>query len=205
MISADEYKQVSGMFSSHHESEHEGIIKAKELGFIPGTRIAVKYGIGPGVITKFREQVGGLYCGIRYPVDVMRDSDGLTFGYNLDQLQSIEEYEKEKKVLDEEKRVQAEKDKAEEDALDLLLSKYEVFATFGSGQLKTFNINPTNVMVVIEGASDYDLRVVLQAEPFGGRFCTTYPISMAKDMMKKYPGFRIISMDMLMNLQTEGV
>ena len=64
--------------------KHEGIIKAKKLGFKIGVRVDIK-GVMKGTVVSYNESVGGIYCGIRYPVNIKRD-DGKVFEYSNDQL-----------------------------------------------------------------------------------------------------------------------
>ena len=56
------------------------------------------------------------------------------------------------------------------------------FATFGSSQLDFTNLNPMKVAVKIDGATEDELRAELQRHPFNNRYCTTYPMSMFKQM-----------------------
>lgn len=84
---------IKGMSSTHSDHEHEVIKEAKENGFVPGVRVKIKWMKGEastGAVTQFRDRVGGLYCGIKYPVDVKRD-DGRTYEYTLDQLELLTE------------------------------------------------------------------------------------------------------------------
>jgi len=62
----------------------------------------------------------------------------------------------------------------------------KAFATFGSSQLVGFNINPMRVAVVIDGATEDELRARLKEEPFNNKYCTTYPERMLEDMKEKY-------------------
>lgn len=93
----DKSKELLFMVSKDTVTDHNGIIKAKELGFIPGAKVVIAYAknkdeIRKGVITGFRTRVGGLYCGERYPVNVELIEEGYTFEYDLDSLVLCDDY-----------------------------------------------------------------------------------------------------------------
>ena len=63
------------------------------------------------------------------------------------------------------------------------------FATFGGGQLETFNVNPMLVMLVTD--NEESLRATLREAPFNNQYCTTYPMSYAQDMIDNYDMFEV--------------
>ena len=72
--------------------------------------------------------------------------------------------------------------------------------TFGSNQLKDFNVVPTNIMLVIEAENETEARKPLFGEPFNGAFCTSYAYSCAKRMKEKY-GMKEIGLKALLALK----
>jgi len=74
------------------------------------------------------------------------------------------------------------------------------FATFGGGQLETFDIDPMNVILITE--NEEALREQLRQPPFDNKYCTTYPISYADEMEKKY-GMKRITIEELLLLEDD--
>ena len=58
--------------------------------------------------------------------------------------------------------------------------------TFGSNQLQNFNVNASNIMLVIEAENEAEARKPLFGEPFNGAFCTSYAYSCASDFKKRF-------------------
>ena len=73
--------------------------------------------------------------------------------------------------------------------------KYTHFATFGGGQLETFNVNPMLVMLVTD--NEESLRATLREAPFNNQYCTTYPISYAQGMTDNYDMFEVTLNELL--------
>ena len=72
------------------------------------------------------------------------------------------------------------------------------FATFGGGQLETFNVNPMLVMLVTD--NEESLRATLREAPFNNQYCTTYPIEHAERMANDYDMFEV-TLDELLRLE----
>jgi len=68
------------------------------------------------------------------------------------------------------------------------------FATFGTSQLKDFDVNPATTIVTVKGASEEQLREKLFASPIGSNFCTTYSDKCLDD----FSGSQLIELDELM-------
>ena len=61
--------------------------------------------------------------------------------------------------------------------------------TFGSGQLSSFNVAPSDVSLVIDAESEVEARIkASQIEGVGNRFCSSYPYSTASEKFKKEYG-----------------
>ena len=76
------------------------------------------------------------------------------------------------------------------------MKNIKYFATFGSSQLKDFDVDPMTVMVYIAGSNEEELRTRLRAKPFNNDYCTSYPINRAIEMPKS----KLISLDELLRL-----
>ena len=88
-MSPDMYKTYKAMMPDSSSTSHEGIVEAKERGLLIGKRVIIKWMTGEaskGVIKSYRYNTGGLYCGIRYPLSILRD-DGEEFEYSLGQIE----------------------------------------------------------------------------------------------------------------------
>jgi len=90
-------KEFVSMTSSSSSSEHSGIIEAKRLGLIPNTYVLFRYldrdgNFRKGKVTRFRENVGGLYCGIRYPIEINLFEENQSFEYSLDDVIVFSDY-----------------------------------------------------------------------------------------------------------------
>lgn len=72
---------------------------------------------------------------------------------------------------------------------------YTTFATFGSGQLTDFNVNPLKIMLIAEDESE--LRQRLREEPFNNRYCTTYDIKEAPRMQEQFDMYSITLSELL--------
>ena len=81
------------------------------------------------------------------------------------------------------------------------MSRDDYFATFGSGQLQNFNIDPMSIMVFIPGATEAELRERLQQEPFDNKYCTTYPAEPYYIQMTEQYNMSSITVDDLLKLE----
>ncbi len=78
----------------------------------------------------------------------------------------------------------------------------DYFATFGSSQLLTFNVNPMKVAVYIKNATEIELRDALNQHPFYNRYCTTYPMESYQHMADDY-GVVLYEMDELLKKENK--
>jgi hypothetical protein len=86
----DQAKQLAQFLSSDTDEHHEGIQQAISNGFVIGARVYMKWNLERiGTVVKYRTRIGGLYCGIRYPIDVKWDEDGSVFEYDLDSVKLL--------------------------------------------------------------------------------------------------------------------
>jgi len=93
----DKAKAIRSMAATGTEDEHEGIVRAKKAGLYPGVNVILNYvgkdgKIRKGKIVEFRTNVGGLYCGKRYPVNVDLFEEGHIFEYSEEQLIVCEDF-----------------------------------------------------------------------------------------------------------------
>lgn len=72
---------------------------------------------------------------------------------------------------------------------------YTTFATFGSAQLRDFNVNPMKVILVAE--DEQELRQRLQEEPFNNQYCTTYDIKESARMQEQFDMYEITLPELL--------
>ncbi len=75
--------------------------------------------------------------------------------------------------------------------------KIRFFATFGSGQLEKFDVEPTRTAVYLENATEGELRNRLQKKPFNNKYCTTYAIEKYAPMLLLW-GVELYSIDELL-------
>lgn len=73
-------------------------------------------------------------------------------------------------------------------------------ATFGSNQLKEFDVRAMNVMLIIEGKNENEARKPLFEEPFNGKFSFSYPYEKAEEFKKTY-GMKEYTMEQLLKLR----
>jgi len=74
------------------------------------------------------------------------------------------------------------------------------FATFGSGHLLHFDVNPMKVAVYMPNCSESELIDTLNKAPFNNNYYTTYPIKMFSEMHKHF-GVILYSIEELLKLQ----
>lgn len=85
----DKSANVRMMIDSTKVTNHEGIYKAKELGFVPGAEVYIAFtdhdgDLREGVIENFRYTIGGLYCGTKYPINVRIPKENVVYEFDLD-------------------------------------------------------------------------------------------------------------------------
>ena len=80
------------------------------------------------------------------------------------------------------------------------ISEAFYFATFGSGQLEGFSVNPMKVAVHMGCCSEGVLRGRLNKPPFNNRYCTTYPIERFAEMEDLWE-MKMYSMEDLLKLK----
>lgn len=70
------------------------------------------------------------------------------------------------------------------------------FATFGSEQLKDFDLfqEPIKTLVTVKGASENELREAIFKSPIGDNFCTTY----SEAFLDRFEDAKVIELDELM-------
>ena len=64
------------------------------------------------------------------------------------------------------------------------MKKY--FFTFGSGQLREFNVDPKLTMLVVEAEDENTARKKVFDSKIGAKFCTSYPYSKAEHFKEVY-------------------
>lgn len=74
--------------------------------------------------------------------------------------------------------------------------KIKCFATFRSGQLKDFNVNPRDIMLYIPFASEGELRFKLNTKDI--KFCNTFFVSQAPRMEKQFGMYPISYNDLML-------
>ncbi len=58
--------------------------------------------------------------------------------------------------------------------------------TFGSGQLKNFNVAPQHIVVIVEAPDEISARQKVFKSKIGAGFCTSYPYSKLEEFKETY-------------------